>query len=139
LIVVDTGPIVAAADADDHDHARCVDMFKAARRPWLVPQPVLAEVCYLLERERGSRVEAAFLRSFGKREFELVPLMVEDTDRMADLVETYASLPLGGVDASVIAIAERLNLATIATLNRRGGEISGSHATGIIAHLPMRT
>jgi predicted nucleic acid-binding protein len=56
LIVVDTGPLVAAAD--DHDHARCVAMFAAARRPWLVPQPVIAEVCYLLEREHGSRAEA---------------------------------------------------------------------------------
>jgi hypothetical protein len=60
-----------------------------------------------------------FLRSFGRREFELAPLCVEDTERMAELVETYASLSLGGVDAAVIAIAERLNVATIATLNRR--------------------
>ena len=94
-------------------------MFAAARRPWLVPQLVVAEVCYLLEREHGSRAEAAFLRSFGRRELTLVPLTVADTDRMAELVETYASLRLGGVDASVIAIAERLNVATIATLNRR--------------------
>lgn len=119
MIVVDTGPLVAAADADDHDHDRCVAMFAAARRPWLVPQLVVAEVCYLLEREHGSRAEAAFLRSFGRRELTLVPLTVADTDRMAELVETYASLRLGGVDASVIAIAERLNVATIATLNRR--------------------
>jgi uncharacterized protein len=49
----------------------------------------------------------------------LAPLTIEDTDRMAELVETYASLGLGGVDAAVIAIAERLNVATIATLNRR--------------------
>jgi uncharacterized protein len=119
LIIVDTGPIVAAADADDHDHARCVEMFRAVRRPWLIPQPVITEVCYLLERERGSRAEAAFLRSFARREFELAPLLVDDTERMADLVETYADLPLGGVDASVVAIAERLNVATVATLNRR--------------------
>jgi predicted nucleic acid-binding protein len=38
LIVIDTGPLVAAADADDQDHDRCVAMFRAARRPWLVPQ-----------------------------------------------------------------------------------------------------
>jgi predicted nucleic acid-binding protein len=44
LIIVDTGPLVAAANADDHDHDRCVAMFRAARRPWLVPQPVIAEV-----------------------------------------------------------------------------------------------
>ena len=80
---------------------------------------MIAEVCYLLERERGSEVEAAFLRSFGRREMTLAPLTIEDTDWMADLVETYASLGLGGVDVAVIAIAERLNVATIATLNRR--------------------
>lgn len=57
---------MAAADADDHDHNRCVATFRTARRPWLVPQPVIAEVCYLLEHERGSQVEAAFFRSFGR-------------------------------------------------------------------------
>lgn len=119
MIIVDTGPLVAAADADDQDHARCLAMFRAARRPWLVPQPVIAEVCYLLERERGSKAEAAFLRSFGRHDMTLAPLTIEDTDRMAELVETYASLRLGGVDAAVVAVAERLNVATVATLNRR--------------------
>ena len=38
---------------------------------------------------------------------------------MAELVETYASLRLGGVDASIIAVTERLNVAIIATMNRR--------------------
>ena len=33
--------------------------------------------------------------------------------------KTYASLPLGTTDASVIAVAERLNLAEVATLDRR--------------------
>lgn len=119
MIIVDTGPLVAAADADDHDHERCVAMFRTARRPWLVPQPVIAEVCYMLERERGSQAESAFLRSFGRRDLALAPLTVEDTERMAELVDAYADLRLGGVDASVIAIAERLNVATVATLNRR--------------------
>jgi predicted nucleic acid-binding protein len=119
LIIIDTGPLVAAADADDSQHARCVEMFRTARRPWLVPEPVIAEVCYLLERERGSRVEAAFLRSFGQGSFTLAPLALADTDRMAELVETYADFPLGGVDAAVIAIAERLKISTIATLDRR--------------------
>jgi uncharacterized protein len=71
LIIIDTGPLVAAANADDQDHERCVAMFRAARRPWLVPQPVIAEVCYLLERERGSKAESAFLRSFGHRDLIL--------------------------------------------------------------------
>jgi uncharacterized protein len=39
--------------------------------------------------------------------------------RIADLVETYADLPLGGTDASVIALAERLDATAIVTLDRR--------------------
>ena len=38
---------------------------------------------------------------------------------MAELVEQYASLPLGGSDASVIALAERLQVDKVATLDRR--------------------
>jgi len=38
---------------------------------------------------------------------------------MADLVLTYGDLPLGTTDASVVAIAERLKLTDVATLDRR--------------------
>ncbi len=38
---------------------------------------------------------------------------------MAELVRTYADLPLGAVDASVLAVAERLRLTDVATLDRR--------------------
>lgn len=34
-------------------------------------------------------------------------------------MKTYADLPLGGVDASVVAVAEHLSLRTVATLDRR--------------------
>ncbi|GDY33122.1 hypothetical protein GTS_47550 [Gandjariella thermophila] len=39
--------------------------------------------------------------------------------RMAQLVKTYADLPLGAVDASVITVAERLGISRVATLDRR--------------------
>jgi uncharacterized protein len=38
---------------------------------------------------------------------------------MADLVVTYGDLPLGTTDASVAAVAERLGVAEVATLDRR--------------------
>jgi predicted nucleic acid-binding protein len=84
-----------------------------------VAAPILTEVCYLLERERGALVEAAFLRSVRDEIFSLVAITHDDLNRMAELVETYASLPLGAADASVIAVAERLKLAEVATLDRR--------------------
>jgi predicted nucleic acid-binding protein len=48
VIIWDTGALVAAADADDQDHARCVELMRRTPRPLLVPYPVLTEVCYLL-------------------------------------------------------------------------------------------
>jgi uncharacterized protein len=43
----------------------------------------------------------------------------EDFERMAQLVEQYDNFPLGGSDASVIAIAERRSITTILTTDRR--------------------
>lgn len=119
MIIWDTGPLVAATDADDKDHTRCIELMRRTPRPLLVPYPVLTEVCYLLEREKGTRAEAAFLRSIGTGQLSLVPLARGDIDRMTELVETYADFPLGAVDASVFAIAERLGADSIATLDRR--------------------
>lgn len=39
--------------------------------------------------------------------------------RIAELIATYRDLALGTVDASVIAAAERLDIAEVATVDRR--------------------
>jgi hypothetical protein len=49
----------------------------------------------------------------------VVDLEPEDYARVRRLVTTYADLALSFVDASVVAIAERLEETTIATLDRR--------------------
>jgi uncharacterized protein len=52
VIVVDTGPPVALANPTDRHHVACRAWFDAlsSRRDLLIPAPVLAEACYLLER-----------------------------------------------------------------------------------------
>jgi len=80
---------------------------------------VIAEVCYLLAREVGTRAEASFLRSFSTGFLTPLDLEPADLERAAELVETYADLPLGGTDACLVALAERLDLAEVATLDRR--------------------
>ena len=51
----------------------------------------------------------------------LLPEAVAPSDwlRIAELVGRYHDLPLGMVDASVIATAERLGVTEVATLDRR--------------------
>ncbi len=78
---------------------------------------IVAEVCYFLNLRAGPAVEAAFLRSINH--FEIEAPQVDDWLRIADLVEQYADFPLGGTDASIIALAERLDTDVIITLDRR--------------------
>jgi uncharacterized protein len=47
------------------------------------------------------------------------PVRPADWIRIAELVSAYRDLPLGTVDASVVAAAERLDLVALATLDRR--------------------
>jgi predicted nucleic acid-binding protein len=80
---------------------------------------VTAEAGYLLDSYGGPRIEARFLRGVGAGEFEVVDLTPEDYTRMGELVEQYADLRLGSTDASVIALAERLGVHQVATIDRR--------------------
>ncbi|MEV0146753.1 MULTISPECIES: PIN domain-containing protein [unclassified Nonomuraea] len=122
MIIVDTGPIVAAAIADDTHHERCVKEFGRlfdARTELLVPSFVAAEVCYLLGKYGTARDEAAFIRSLQSGLLTFTELTKDDLARVAVLVERYANFPLGGSDAAVVAIAERLKIQEVFTLDRR--------------------
>lgn len=119
MILVDTGPLVAAANSSDAHHARCAAALAECPGPRLVPGLVIAETCYLLARDAGPQVEASFLRAFPSGFLTVVDAMTDDLARTADLVEQYADLPLGGTDACLVAMAERLGIEVIITLNVR--------------------
>ena len=111
--------LLAAGNSKDQAHRACVRLLRQAVGPLLVPSPVLGKVGYLLQSRVGPQAEVTFLRSFGGDGFQVSELEHQDIPRMAELVETYMDLPLGIVDAAVIAIAERLRLTEIATLDQR--------------------
>jgi predicted nucleic acid-binding protein len=116
---------------DDRYHKVCTDLLASSSEELLVPATVSAEVCYLLQTRGGAGSEAAFLRLFPAGKLTPVDITTDDYERMAELVERYADWPLGGTDASVIAIAERLGVTTVATLDRRHfGPIQPRHIEG---------
>jgi predicted nucleic acid-binding protein len=105
------------ADADDADHDRCVEVLRRRELQLVVPTMVVAEATYLVGTRLGASAEAAFLRGVGDLEVE--PPSPDDWPRIANLVERYADFPLGGTDASVIALAERVRASVVVTLDRR--------------------
>jgi predicted nucleic acid-binding protein len=85
----------------------------------LVPTLVITEVAYLLATRLGWQPEVRFLGDLAGGNFALEPVHPADLLRMAELVARYYDLPLGSVDASVIAAAERRGITDIATLDHR--------------------
>lgn len=120
MIVVDTGVLYAVADAADADHD-AADSLLTSYDPaeFVVPVPVVVESSWLIESRLGPAAEAGFLDSVVSGELRTAELTTGDWSRVAELVAIYADMRLGIVDASVVAIAERLGITTIATLDRR--------------------
>jgi predicted nucleic acid-binding protein len=77
------------------------------------------EVVYLLGSRLGAQSELRFLGDLAAGVFDIEPVHPTDWLRIADLVDRYRDLPLGTVDASVVACAERLGVGEVATVDRR--------------------
>jgi predicted nucleic acid-binding protein len=119
MLVVDAGPLVAAAAIRDRNHERCVALLSQARRPLIVPALVVTEVAYFLADRIGHKAEQALAQSLRDGELLVEPVEPSDWGRIHQLLGEYADLPLGIVDASVVTACERLGAMTLATLDRR--------------------
>ena len=117
LAIVDAGPLYAVTDVADEDHLRSLAVLRRPDLQLVIPALVVAEVTYVVGKRLGDRAEAAFLR--GLRDFDVEAPAAEDWLRIGDLVEQYADFPLGGADASVVALAERLKTDVVVTLDVR--------------------
>ena len=120
--IADTSFIVALGSKDDHYHQVC-NQVKRQEQIIYIPQSVLAEVGYMLNRELGSRGLAHFLRTLPQTKYRIVPVEIRDILRTATLLEQYADARPDFVDLSIVAVAERMTINRILTLDRRDFEI----------------
>lgn len=116
-LIVDTGPLVALLDATDPDHERCRDLLERSAEPRVVPVCVLVEVEYLLR--PWPDAFAALLADVEAGGLELIDLPASSLLRAGELVDRFRDLPLGLVDAAVIAAVEMLGETKLATLDSR--------------------
>ena len=107
--LVDTGILFALADRSD--------AWQSSHDMLLAPVTILTEVAYLLRHRIGLEAELAFVTSLADGELAVENLGAKDWTRARDLMRTYEWL--GFVDATIVAIAERLKVRTLATTDRR--------------------
>jgi hypothetical protein len=96
-----------------------VELLETHPGPLIVPTLVITEVVYLLGSRIGVPAEIRFLGDLAVGNLIPEPVAPGDWLRIAELVGRYDDLPLGTVDASVVATAERLAATEVATLDLR--------------------
>jgi predicted nucleic acid-binding protein len=131
-LILDTGPLLAALDADDPDHQRCATLILDAREDLVVPMLVLAELDYWCHKRLGADVWLAFLDDLLAGAYRAEAPSGSDFERCHELQSTYLDLRLGVTDASVLALVERLDEPKLATLDHRHfGAIRPAHVTAL--------
>ena len=118
-LVLDTGPLYALLDRDDGDHLACRRLVDQTDETLIIPEPVLVELDQLVAARMHPRVFVAFLDDIGADSYQVEPLEPADLRRVRYLVDRYADSNIGFVDASVLAVVERLNEPKLATLDHR--------------------
>lgn len=118
-IVCDTGPLLAALDAADPEHERCARLLTDAVEDLVVPALVLAELDYWCSRRLGPGAWSIFLEDLLAGVYRVEPPTGADLARCRELQRRYTDMALGVVDASVLALVERLDEPKVATLDQR--------------------
>ena len=118
-LILDTGPLLASLNRADPDHNRCRQLIDTTTERLVIPSPVLPELDYLVAERRGTGAMIAFLRDIEDGSYDVEDLVLSDYARVRSVMDAYADQEIGFVDASVLAVAERLDEPKIATLDRR--------------------
>ncbi|HWW90795.1 MAG TPA: PIN domain-containing protein [Solirubrobacteraceae bacterium] len=117
--MLDTGPLLAALDAADPDHDRCATLLSETHEDLVVPILVLAELDYWCHQRLGVNAWITFLDDVLNGAYRLESTTTSDLGRCRELQTQYTDQSLGVVDASVLALTERLGEDKLATLDRR--------------------
>ncbi len=116
--LLDTGVLLAALADNDALHQVCAAALEQEPAV-LLPDVVLPELAYLLIRDAGYPPMIQFLNALVAGELPLVRFTPADLTRAAALMEQYADSHIDFVDCVIAALAERLNISRILTIDRR--------------------
>ena len=117
--ILDTSFFVSLTNPAEVNHAACLRVAGALNESLIVPQVILPETTYLIAKYQGSPVMRTFVKRLLSPSWQLEPLQGADLARASALLDRYADLDLDFADACIVALAERLNVRRLLTLDRR--------------------
>lgn len=118
-LILDTGPLYAALDRSDADHAACRALIELTDEPLVIPAPVLVEVDYWIHQRLHPGALVALLADIEEGAYAVEDLQPADYPRVRQVCDRYADADIGFVDAAVLAVVERLDEPKLASLDHR--------------------
>jgi predicted nucleic acid-binding protein len=116
-ILLDTGPLVALLNAADSQHRLCVETFATLAPPLFTCWPVLTEAAWILRKQPRPLDRIADAHSVGM--FEILRLDGTCLAEVATIMRRYEDAGLQLADAALAYLADRENIRTVFTLDRR--------------------
>jgi predicted nucleic acid-binding protein len=117
VTLTDAGPLIAIIDADEPDHAACLDVLDEVAPPLVTTWPAFTEAMYLLGRAGGITGQRALWRLVITDRLVVADLSRAVLERSARLMDQYADRPMDLADATLVAYAEENGHRAIFTLD----------------------
>jgi uncharacterized protein len=116
VVAIDSGPLIALFDKDDHFHDRAVGFIRKFKGTFVSNYAVVTEVTHLLDFSIRAQIDfLQWVRDGGLTIEEITP---SDLDYLIRIVEKYADLPVDFADAALVALCERLHIHDVASVDK---------------------
>jgi len=118
-VIVDTSFLVSLTNPLEQHHEACVQVARSLRQELVLPVTVLPEATYLIARHISHRAMRRFVDQLRDPQWNIENLSSSDLHRAVQVLAQYEDAALDFTDATIVAIAERLNVSIVLTLDRR--------------------
>lgn len=113
--LIDAGPLIAMFNRDDRFHKPVINFLQKFQGSLITTWPVVTETSHMLDFNIYAQVD--FLKWIKRGAMKLVNLVYEDLERLIELTQRYANVPMDLADASLMVAAERMNIRYIVTID----------------------
>lgn len=134
--LVDSSFLIALYKLAEPSHAKVAQFVRTFTGTLIIPDVILPEVTFLLNRSGGQPATELFLQSLLRAQPRLEPLRIDDIDRVHDILKSYPDARFDFVDCCLMALAERHDITQICTLDRRDFSIFRPHHCDYFTLLP---
>jgi predicted nucleic acid-binding protein len=122
IAIADAGPLIALFDSSDKYHQNAKRRLEKYRRDTqgklITTWPIVTEVAYILRAHVHLEAQLDLLKWITRGGLEIFDLTGDHLSRIIELQKKYSSLPMDFADATLIIVAEILDINKVFSLDK---------------------